>query len=253
MQLGQKQLQMLDLTFPREQLLGFGDQFPMFAPGSAHAGFRGKDVQILERGHRHARRSHELTRFHPARARKSCGKNLARYTDNCGVQVRSGRRQSMPSSSIDNCARVNKTVPLVACGDTKRPRSSRLAFAFKIGRKANQNRTARETLMSRFGQKFSGGYLLSASYGTSRLSVSKGYRGFESLPLRQPVWSAENPRHFRFENARNRPISAIFVCKLDRRNLSRCATKVDIWCLFSDRHDCSPLSAVSCGEYNAAY
>jgi len=47
------------------------------------------------------------------------------YTDICGVQVRSGRRQSMPSSSIDNCARVNETVPLVACGHTKRPRSSR--------------------------------------------------------------------------------------------------------------------------------
>ena len=33
----------------------------------------------------------------------------------------------MPSSSIDNCARVNETVPLAACGHTKRPRSKRLA------------------------------------------------------------------------------------------------------------------------------
>ena len=33
---------------------------------------------------------------------------------------------------------------------------NRLAFAFRIGRKANKNRTACETLMSRFGQKFSG-------------------------------------------------------------------------------------------------
>jgi hypothetical protein len=31
----------------------------------------------------------------------------------------------MPSKSIDNCARVNDTVPLVACGHTKRPRSNR--------------------------------------------------------------------------------------------------------------------------------
>src|SRR5213593_759053 len=31
------------------------------------------------------------------------------------------------SHSIDNCARVSETVPLVACGQTKRPRSSRLA------------------------------------------------------------------------------------------------------------------------------
>jgi hypothetical protein len=44
-----------------------------------------------------------------------------------GSQVRSGRRQSMPSSSIDNCARVSETLPLVACGHTKRPRSRRLA------------------------------------------------------------------------------------------------------------------------------
>src|SRR5436309_8481380 len=60
-------------------------------------------------------------------AKKVVQKNLARYTDNCGSQVRSGCRQSIPSSSIDNCARVNETVPLVACGHTKRPRSSRFA------------------------------------------------------------------------------------------------------------------------------
>ena len=32
-------------------------------------------------------------------------------------------RQSMPSSSIDSCAGVSDTAPLVACGQTKRPRS----------------------------------------------------------------------------------------------------------------------------------
>ena len=63
----------------------------------------------------------------PVRAKKVVQKNLARYTDNCGSQVRSGRRQSMPSSNIDNCARVSETVPLVACGHTKRPRSNRFA------------------------------------------------------------------------------------------------------------------------------
>ena len=31
----------------------------------------------------------------------------------------------MPSHNIDSCARVNDTVPLVACGHTKRPRSRR--------------------------------------------------------------------------------------------------------------------------------
>src|SRR5450830_545934 len=42
-------------------------------------------------------------------------------------QVRTGWRQSMPSSSIDSCACVSMTVPLAACGQMKRPRSSRLA------------------------------------------------------------------------------------------------------------------------------
>ena len=37
----------------------------------------------------------------------------------------SGLRQSMPSSSIDSCARVSETLPLSACGHTNRPRSSR--------------------------------------------------------------------------------------------------------------------------------
>src|SRR5690606_7760277 len=40
--------------------------------------------------------------------------------------VRSGRRQSMPSNSIASCAVVKETLPLVACGQTKRPCSSRL-------------------------------------------------------------------------------------------------------------------------------
>src|ERR1035438_205943 len=46
--------------------------------------------------------------------KKVVQKNLARYTASCGSHVRSGLRQSMPSSSIDNCARVNETVPLPA-------------------------------------------------------------------------------------------------------------------------------------------
>jgi hypothetical protein len=41
--------------------------------------------------------------------------------------VRTGRRQSIPSSSIDNCAALNATAPQVACGHTNRPRSRRLA------------------------------------------------------------------------------------------------------------------------------
>ena len=50
-------------------------------------------------------------------------KSLSYPADN-GSHVLCGCRQSMPSKSIDNCARVNDTVPLVACGHTKRPRSN---------------------------------------------------------------------------------------------------------------------------------
>ena|SRR2546422_64522 len=46
-------------------------------------------------------------------ARKKLCKSISSYTDSCGSQVRSGRRQSLPSSSIANCARVSATVPLV--------------------------------------------------------------------------------------------------------------------------------------------
>lgn len=52
---------------------------------------------------------------------------LVTYTAICGVQVLSGLRQSMPSMSIDNCARVSATVPSLACGQTDRSRSSRFA------------------------------------------------------------------------------------------------------------------------------
>src|ERR1700729_795723 len=49
------------------------------------------------------------------------------YTAMLGAAVRTGLRQSMPSSSIDSWARLNETTPLSACGQTKRPRSRRLA------------------------------------------------------------------------------------------------------------------------------
>jgi hypothetical protein len=63
----------------------------------------------------------------PPPAQKSVQKHLAHYTIACGCQVRSGRRQSMPSRSIDSCARVSDTVPVSTFGQMKRPRSSRLA------------------------------------------------------------------------------------------------------------------------------
>ena len=41
--------------------------------------------------------------------------------------MRSGARQSIPSSSIDSCAGVTTILPPDADGHTKRPRSRRLA------------------------------------------------------------------------------------------------------------------------------
>ena len=55
------------------------------------------------------------------------GISLVNQTAISGVQVLSGLRQSMPSSSIESCARVRQTVPSVACGQMNRPRSNRLA------------------------------------------------------------------------------------------------------------------------------
>ena len=54
-------------------------------------------------------------------------RNFPTYTAICGAAVRAGRRQSIPSSSIESCAGVSETTPPVACGQMKRPRSSRLA------------------------------------------------------------------------------------------------------------------------------
>jgi len=55
MQLGQQQLQVLDLTLAREQLFIFGDQLLMLRQDQRPQRFRRKDVQIGQRGHRHAR------------------------------------------------------------------------------------------------------------------------------------------------------------------------------------------------------
>ena len=64
----------------------------------------------------------------PAAPRRS-KRNLRpmRYPATCGRAVHAVRRQSMPSSSIDICAGVSETAPLVALGQTNLPRSSLLA------------------------------------------------------------------------------------------------------------------------------
>ena len=46
------------------------------------------------------------------------------YTAMVNGALRTGRLQSIPSHSIESCARVNDTVPLSAWGQTKCPRSS---------------------------------------------------------------------------------------------------------------------------------
>jgi hypothetical protein len=63
---------------------------------------------------------------HPQKPHEYRGILLINYTASSGVQVRCGCRQSIPSKSIDSYARVKETVPSLACGQTNRPRSSRL-------------------------------------------------------------------------------------------------------------------------------
>lgn len=52
---------------------------------------------------------------------------LSLHTASCGAAVRIGHLQSIPSSSIDSCARVSDTTPFRVRGQTNRPRSRRLA------------------------------------------------------------------------------------------------------------------------------
>jgi len=63
------------------------------------------------------------------------------YTAIGGAAVRIGLRQSIPSSSIDSCARLNETIPLPACGQMKRPRSSRLANKQSVTVRRRNNST----------------------------------------------------------------------------------------------------------------
>jgi hypothetical protein len=120
-QLGNQQLKMLDLSPVREQL-GLLDQEHRLQ----HRGI--ESVQILDRKRRfHHAHSMPCTRCEvmhktPVNTDES---DMSLYIVIAGCQVRSGLRQSIPSSSIDNCARVSETLPQLACGHTKRPRSSR--------------------------------------------------------------------------------------------------------------------------------
>jgi hypothetical protein len=70
---------------------------------------------------------HRCDRNAPIKVHEYRGISLVNQTAISGVQVLSGLRQSMPSRSIESCARVRHTVPSVACGQMNRPRSRRLA------------------------------------------------------------------------------------------------------------------------------
>src|SRR6266481_841388 len=113
---------MLNLALAGEQLLVRGAQQLLQC-------FLIQGVQIGKgrASSNHDRSMPRTSTLHTPWCKRNLWKITARiYTANCGSHVRSGRRQSIPSSSIDNCARVSDTVPLLACGHTKRPRSSRL-------------------------------------------------------------------------------------------------------------------------------
>jgi hypothetical protein len=77
-------------------------------------------------------------RLHPQRCKKSVQKNLLGYTDSSGCQVRSGRRQSMPSSNIDSCARVKVRMTfvysycLVGCRRTVTSEAQAIAYQLCI-------------------------------------------------------------------------------------------------------------------------
>jgi hypothetical protein len=45
---------------------------------------------------------------------------VATYPATCGVQVRCGARQSIPSTNIDSCAGLSVTTPSLVIGHTKR-------------------------------------------------------------------------------------------------------------------------------------
>jgi hypothetical protein len=63
---------------------------------------------------------------HPQNTHEYRGITRINQTAICGVNVLSGLLQSIPSRSIDSCARLRETVPLSAFGQMNRPRSKRL-------------------------------------------------------------------------------------------------------------------------------
>ena len=88
---------------------------------------RGEVVGQSVGGDRHAGSGSDLPPFW-SMVRSSCpSRRCPAQPASSGRQVRCGIRQSIPSSSIDNCARLSTATPSSARGQTNRPRSRRLA------------------------------------------------------------------------------------------------------------------------------
>jgi hypothetical protein len=119
-----QQLQVVDFDIARDQL-------GVLLQRQGAQGFHIEGVYI---GKRVVRRSHYLYCAIPALSMPNIYLLLCFYlqTAICGVAVRSGRRQSMPSSSMDNCARVSATAPFSALGQTNRPRSMRKRLVLAV-------------------------------------------------------------------------------------------------------------------------
>ncbi len=108
---GNDQLQVLDLAVPTKELLAA-------PPPALRASL---DPVGSDQQHWHAHQPwHGVCHSYVA----VIDQNVCAYPADGGSHVLCGRRQSMPSKSIDNCARVNDTIPFVARGQMKRPRSN---------------------------------------------------------------------------------------------------------------------------------
>src|SRR6185503_7860833 len=124
-QFGDQQFQVLDLgPAGDDELLLTADQ-----------GLQSSEIERVQIGQNILRFRHKIrTTTKGRRLAQSPDKSKkyrSIYTAICGCQVRAGCLQSMPSSSIESCARVRETEPLSACGQTNRPRSRRLAKRHK--------------------------------------------------------------------------------------------------------------------------
>src|SRR5664280_804438 len=125
-----------ELPALREQLFALNEQRRMLFTQQR---FEFRNTQSVELGKLNARSIHTLIvsmlrRMSTINYYLRCNSAstfcfvLRHHSSMSGSAVRTGCRQSIPSSSIDSCAGVSDTDPFCACGHIKRPRSNRLAI-----------------------------------------------------------------------------------------------------------------------------